>query len=63
MYHQKLKPQEAVDRGTAMIHESYERVYQAEQRLYKDVDPEHLNQVKECVQVYKDLVMCNLHWR
>lgn len=63
MYHQKLQPQEAVNRGTAMIHESYERFYHEEQRLYKDVNPEHLDQVKECVQVYKDLVMCNLHWR
>ena len=63
MYHQKLTPQEAVERGTAMLHESYERFYQAEQRLYEDVEPEHLDQVKECVQVYKDLAVANLHWQ
>ncbi len=63
MYHQKIKPQEAVDRTTAMIHDSYGRFYKKEQALYEDVDPEHLDNLKACVQVFKDLVMCNLHWR
>lgn len=63
MYHHNLQPQAAVDRGVAMIHESYERFYQEEQALYAEVEPEHLENMKECVQVFKDLVMCNLHWR
>ena len=63
MYHQKLEPQEAVDQGVAMIHESYQRFYKEEQRLYESVDEEFVDEVKACIQVFKDLVMCNLHWR
>ena len=63
MYHQKLQPQAAVERCTAMIHDSYERFYKEEQELYEDIEPEHLDNLKAYVQVFKDLVMCNLHWR
>ena len=63
MYHNKLQPQAAVDRCTTMIHACYERFYDEEQKLYKDVEPQNLEEVKACIQVFKDLVMCNLHWR
>ena len=63
MYHQKLEPQEAVDRGAAMIYESYGRFYSEEQRLYESVDQEHMDEVRACLQIFKDLVMCNLPWR
>ena len=67
MYHQKLSPQAAIDRSVAMLHESYERFYTAEQKLYDEVkaddDPDHLIEVKAYVQLFKDIVMGNLHWR
>ena len=63
MYHQNLSPQAAVEQGTAMIHNCYERFYKEEQELYKDMEPAHLDNMKAYLQVFKDLVMCNLHWR
>ena len=62
MYHEGLNPQAAVNRGTEMIHESYERFYQLEARLYEAVDLAELENVKTYVHAFKDLVMCNLHW-
>ena len=63
MYHEKLQPQAAIDRGFVMIHESYARFYREEKKLYESVNPEDLETVVACVRVFKDLVMCNLHWR
>lgn len=62
MYHDGLTPQAAVDRGTKMIHDSYDRFYDRERRLLEEVSPVELDSVKACLQVFKDLVMCNLHW-
>lgn len=63
MYHQRMEIQDAVHEGAKMIHDSYERFYDEEQELYKEVDSEHIADVKAYVQAFKDLVMCNLHWR
>ena len=63
MYHQKLSPQAAVDRCAAMMHESYERFYKKEEELYKEIDAEHLDNVKAYVQVFKDMVMSVHHWQ
>ena len=46
-----------------MLHESYELFYEAEEALYAQVEPEDLEAIKAHVQVLKDLIMCNLHWR
>ena len=62
MYHEGLAPQAAVDKTTEMIHESYERFYQLEAKLYEAVDPAELENVKTYVHAFKDLVMCHLHW-
>ena len=46
-----------------MVQESYRRFCKEEQELYKEVSADDLDVVKACVQVYRDLVMGNLHWR
>ena len=63
MYHEKLTPQAAVQHSIAMIHDCYERFYEEERELYEEIEPENLDNMKEYLQVFKDLVMCNLHWR
>ena len=62
MYHERLAPQAAVDRGLDMLYESYERFYELEQQLYEMVSSEDLLNVKAYVHACKDLVMSNLHW-
>jgi hypothetical protein len=62
MYHHKhLTPQTATDRAATMIHESYHRFEDTEQRLYRDVDAESLPVIKAYLRAYKDIIMCNLH--
>lgn len=63
MFHEHLGPQDAMERGAGMLHESYRRFNEAEQLLYKDVDPDSLGVTKSYVRACKDLIVCNLHWR
>lgn len=63
MYHDHLEPQAAVDRAVQMLHQCYERYHKAEAILFDEVDSQTLDTLKTCVQAYKDIVMCNLHWR
>ena len=62
MYHEDLSPQAAVDRGSEMIHQSYERFYLLEKQLYEQARTEDLENLRAYLQSFKDLAMCNLHW-
>lgn len=63
MYHNNLGPQAAMDEAAKMLHGSYNRFNEAEQKLYEEVDAGSLDTMKSYVQACKDLIMCNLHWR
>ena len=63
MYHDEMGPQAAVDRATDMLHECYARLNVEEEKLYSEVSPEDVNDIKLYVQASKDPVMSNLHWR
>ena len=63
MYHENLRPQAAVERAVDLLHESYNRFYEAELALYEQLGPEDLDVMKAYLQACKDLITCNLHWR
>ena len=63
MYHDKIGPQAAVDRATDMLHECYARFNEEEEKLYSEVSPEIVNDVKLYIQASKHLIIANLYWR
>ena len=63
MYHDKIGPQAAVDRATDMLHECYAVFNEEEERLYSEVSPENINDVKLYIRASKHLIMANLYWR
>ncbi|KAL9583495.1 MAG: hypothetical protein Q9212_002666 [Teloschistes hypoglaucus] len=62
MYHRGLTLQAAVDQAVQMLHEVYDRLQKFEVYLSRQLTSEHAEEVKACVQTYKNLAICNLNW-
>lgn len=63
MYHDKMDPKAAVDRATDMLHECYARFNEEGKKLYSEVSPENVDDVKLYVRASKNPIMSNLYWR
>ncbi|KAK0514066.1 hypothetical protein JMJ35_003788 [Cladonia borealis] len=62
MYHDKIGPQAAVDRATDMLHECYAMFNEEEEKLYSEISPENINDVKQYIRASKHPIMSNLYW-
>ena len=63
MYHGNLGLEAAVNRVVEMLHASYQRFYAAEKALFEESDSYDHEGLGVYLSCFKDIVMCNLHWR